>query len=99
MICIPLNLLSEAIKTFGVDHQLTIAIEEMSELTKEICKAKRRVKIPLDEFERICEEMADVIIMIEQLKLIFKNRSRVEEYVNRKLDRLGDTILTQQGRL
>ena len=28
-----------AIKTFGVDPQLAVAIEEMAELTKELCKA------------------------------------------------------------
>ena len=27
-----------AIKTFGVDLQLAVAIEEMAELTKELCK-------------------------------------------------------------
>lgn len=32
-----------AIKTFGVDLQLAVAIEEMAELTKELCKAQRTI--------------------------------------------------------
>lgn len=55
------------IDRFTPAHQLDIAIEEMSELTKEICKYKRG----FDNRENIIEEMADVFIMLRQLKLIF----------------------------
>lgn len=30
--------LEKAIKTYGMDMQLTVAVEELSELIKEICK-------------------------------------------------------------
>ena len=33
--------LRKAIDTFGKDMQLTVAVEEFAELTKEICKHKR----------------------------------------------------------
>ncbi len=59
--------LSYVIDRFTPVHQLDIAIEEMSELTKEICKYKRG----FDNRENIIEEMADVFIMLRQLKLIF----------------------------
>ncbi len=55
-----------AIEKYGVNAQLDMVIEEMSELTKEICKKKRGK----DNHDEIVEEMADVYIMLEQLKTI-----------------------------
>lgn len=52
----------------GIDNQLTKLIEEMSELTKEICKFKlygeRR------HVEGMMEECVDVSLMLMQLELI-----------------------------
>lgn len=59
--------LERAIKTYGVDMQLTVAIEELSELIKEICKLKRGA----DNRDNIIEEMADCYIMLKQLEIIF----------------------------
>ena len=59
--------LERAIATYGVDMQLTVAVEEFSELTKEICKSKRGA----DNREAIIEEMADCYIMLKQLEIIF----------------------------
>lgn len=39
-----LKILQEAIDHYGEESQLDMAIEEMSELTKAICKYKRAVK-------------------------------------------------------
>ena len=93
VICIPKYLLKEAINTFGVDSQLNIAVEELSELIKEICKAKRYSdRVDVYWYNSLCEEMADVIIMIEQLQMIFDNKEDVEKYVNEKLNRLTNLI-------
>lgn len=62
------RIIERAIKKYGTDSQLNVAIEELSELTKEICKHKRNSS----NRERIIEEIADVEIMLEQLKLIFE---------------------------
>lgn len=43
-----------------------MSVEEMTELTKEICKRKRGK----DNHAAIVEEVADVLIMIEQLKIM-----------------------------
>lgn len=58
----------KVIEHFTPASQLNIAIEEMAELTKEICKYKRG----FDNRENIIEEMADVFIMLRQTKLIFE---------------------------
>lgn len=59
--------LERAIEVYGKDMQLNVAIEEFSELIKEICKHKRGE----DNRENIIEEMADCYIMLEQLGVIF----------------------------
>lgn len=38
------EIFKQAINTYGVDMQLNVAVEEFSELTKEICKYKRGAK-------------------------------------------------------
>lgn len=59
--------LAKAIETYGKDMQLNVAIEEFSELIKEICKNKRGA----DNRDNIIEEMADCYIMLKQLEIIF----------------------------
>lgn len=54
------------IDQFGTIHQLNMVVEEMSELTKEICKVKRG-KGSLND---IISEIADVKITLEQLIII-----------------------------
>ena len=58
----------QAIETYGVRAQKLMAIEEMSELTKEICKDFRG---KLNR-EHLIEEMADVLIMLDQMLLLYK---------------------------
>ena len=59
--------LEKAIATYGKDMQLTVAVEELSELIKEICKSKRGA----DNRETIIEEVVDCYIMLEQIEIIF----------------------------
>ena len=56
-----------ALNKWGVDLQTMMAVEEMSELTKEICKIKRG-KMDLDA---LADEIADVTIMLEQLREMY----------------------------
>lgn len=80
-----MTILEKAIETYGKDMQLTVAVEELSELTKEICKNKRGA----DNIDNIIEEMADCYIMLAQLAIIFNiERSELDARMNRKLNRL-----------
>jgi NTP pyrophosphatase (non-canonical NTP hydrolase) len=74
-----------AIETYGKDMQLNVAIEELSELIKEICKHKRG----RDNRENIIEELCDCYIMMEQIEIIFdiSGEELVEMYTD-KLNRL-----------
>ena len=68
---------------YGKDSQVLVAIEEMSELTKELCKYFRHY----DRREQIIEEVADVEIMLEQLKFLFDVHTEVSNEIDYKLER------------
>ena len=61
------NIYKKAIATYGKALQTDVAIEEMSELIKELCKAQRGKA----DREHIAEEIADVEIMLEQIKIMY----------------------------
>lgn len=68
---------------YGKDSQMLIAIEEMSELTKELCKNKRGS----ERKKEITEEIADVKIMLVQLTALFGIEKEVDNMVDYKIRR------------
>lgn len=78
----------KALDTFGADSQVMIAIEEMSELTKELCKNGRGQ----ENTTHIAEEIADVEIMLQQMVILFDCKETVDKYRQYKLDRLAGRI-------
>lgn len=82
-----------AIDTFGEQNQIIVAIEELSELQKELCKLLRGQYHISD----MSEEMADVEIMLEQLKMIFNNWDDIEHWKLTKLLRLQGSIERYTG--
>lgn len=82
------DIYTTAVKKFGKEHQLVLCMEEMAELTKELSKNMRGSK----NITNISEEMADVEIMLEQLRVIFGNRSEVDTIKAEKLLRLADRV-------
>ena len=69
---------------FGDVAQTIVAIEELSELQKELCKWLRDSK---RDITPIVEEIADVRIMIEQLQAMFGCDDCVEQMMKEKLQR------------
>ena len=81
--------LERAIETYGKDMQLNVAVEELSELIKEICKHKRGA----DNIDNIVEELADCYIMLNQLEIIFNiDYPTLHGMMFNKLDRLGKRL-------
>lgn len=80
----PDKVYDDAWALYGPDRQMTVAIEEMSELTKELTKEMRGKGCE----EKIYEELADVSIVTEQLIHHFRCADRVEIYRKIKLKRL-----------
>lgn len=82
------EILSRAVVTFGEEAQLKMAIEEMSELTKAICKLWRtRPESPesAKAIASIREETADVQIMLDQIKILFGEPAAEEDTKLRRL--------------
>lgn len=77
-----------AVMRYGADAQAVVAIEELSELQKEICKYFRG----RDNRDQVAEEIADVSIMLEQLKIIFDNGGLVEWWIGKKVERLLEKV-------
>lgn len=78
----------EALNQWGDVAQMDMAIEEMSELTKELCKRFRGE----DNVRQIAEEIADVTIMLEQMRLLFDVNSEVEMVIDQKCCRLAERL-------
>ena len=77
-----------AIETYGVDAQIDIAIEECSELIKALIKFRRNNGEGSTVVD-VCEEVADVQIMLDQLRLIF-DKQVIEDMRIDKLLRLKE---------
>lgn len=76
------EILKKAIDTNGWELQEIVAIEECSELIQAISHKHR------GRDHNIAEEIADVEIMLEQLKIINDCHSKVDEIRRSKIERL-----------
>ncbi len=89
------KLYKKLIDTWGEESQIRMCIEEMSELTKELCKYFRYKNFEPDKLENvkknIIEEVADVIICAEQVKLMFGNEE-VDKEILYKLKRVENRV-------
>ena len=85
-----------AISVYGEKAQKLMAIEEMSELTKEICKDFRG---KLNR-EHLVEEMADVLIMLDQMLLLYKiSGEEVGLMRIKKVERLKERLEKQNDEI
>jgi len=83
------ELYKQAVDKWGRGPQIDMMIEECSELIKALCKLKR-AHHPSDTgalVNDICEEIADVEIMVGQMRHIF-GPDEVDSWWAEKIDRL-----------
>lgn len=78
----------KAIESYGAQLQLVVALEELSEAQKEICKFLRGK----GDMQHIAEEVADATIMLEQLRIIFNIGEPVSRYMDEKVQRLAERL-------
>ena len=86
------NTLEKAIQHFGIHKQINKAIEEMAELTTELARYQNGVAMNVN----IIDEIADVSIVISQLRLIF-GQDLVDNRVQEKLHRLESRMTNTSG--
>ena len=90
----------ELLEHYGIFKQITIWIEEMSELTKELCKWQRRYDelegdLTSEMLENIKKESTDVQVSLDQIKkaIHYTYEEQVENYafkVERQHERIKD---------
>lgn len=73
-----------ALETWGPDAQTVIVFEEMAELQKELCKNARGK----NNQDHIAEEIADVLIMLDQMMILHNCENLVFQYKQEKKNRL-----------
>lgn len=83
------TVIEKAIDTYGWELQTIVAIEEMSELTKELTKYLRGIGVR----KHLIEEVADVIICLEEILKIYKlDDKEINLAIEQKIKRLEDRI-------
>lgn len=75
-------------EAFGDECQLVIALEELSEAQKEICKVLRGD----GNVQHLAEEVADATIVLEQVRQMFDLSAEVCRIMDEKVDRLAVRI-------
>lgn len=86
------NLLIQAIEKWGEQSQLDMCIEECSELIKAIIKSRRASgKEWVGKVKEIQEEVADVEIMIEQMRLML-DANEINRIKHAKMERLKNLL-------
>ncbi|RLI75617.1 hypothetical protein DRO97_02820 [Archaeoglobales archaeon] len=83
------DILGKAVEEWGVNVNLWVFVEEVGELVKEIAKAVRYEP----NYNKIIEEVADVEIALELLKIIFKlDQEHIERIKKDKIERLKERL-------
>lgn len=82
------QILGRAVSFYGSEIQRVVAIEELSELQKELCKSLRGQT----DRQHIAEEIADVQIMLEQMMILYELHYDVAAWRWKKVDRLRNRL-------
>ena len=84
-----INAYQKFLDIWGVEMQSVMVIEEISELTKAICKYKRTREITGNKEEALYnlkEEIADVLNVVEQLEYVY-GAEEIEKIRKQKIER------------
>ena len=94
-----LDVLKSLVVKYG-NKQITICIEEMSELTKALCKYLRNWDFDLEKMiaiDDIYEEMADVYIMLYQMQILLSiNDEILDDMIDKKIQRTKRKVIIKR---
>lgn len=82
---------------YGFQSQSQVFIEEMSELTKALCKYNRTTDIvqKTNLWNDIEEELADVLVLAEQFLEVWADRENVDAIAKAKIERQINRIMEE----
>ena len=83
-----LEVYTNALVTFGERTQMVVALEELAECQKEVCKYMRGY----GNAEHMAEEIADAWICLEQLRYFLGLDDLVRKKMDQKIKRLDRTL-------
>lgn len=83
------------VQAYGERAQLVKSCEELGELTTQLCKWLNFDAKTADGFDAVVDEIADVYIMLAQLRVIFGSDA-IEDQIVTKLNRTIDAIRKPQ---
>ena len=91
------SILKRAIDTYGTHNQLLKCIEECGELSRAVSRILTELSsgdgfTTKESEENLYEEMADVIIMLKQLTMIFCCDGKVQVQIWKKINRLKERL-------
>lgn len=80
---------------YGINEQIPVWIEEMSELTKVLCKWTRKGQLTGGTLTDLKEEIADITVCLDQLKYCigYAEDELMEQYkskVDRQIERIKE---------
>lgn len=92
--------ISQLIKINTLQNIFTISIEELAELTQVICKLKRWTnndkalrKEGIQIYKELKEELSDVYLLLEQIKILGKiNDYEIERRISEKIKRTFEKV-------
>lgn len=87
------EILGKAILTYGKETNTFWLLEEMAELQNELCKERRG----RSNKDKIAEEIADVLIMLQEIEIMFDCEEKVDKWREYKIDRLEKRIKEHGG--
>ena len=89
----------KAVEKFGVDIQQIVAMEELGELIQAIskiarweCNQSEDLETLFNYIDYLAEEIADVEIILEQLKQCHGCHIQVNDHKRKKLDKLKSMV-------
>lgn len=92
--CFDKKIIDKTLDRYGIERQSLVAMEELSELQKAISKLVRNPEEKTKPLEfkglrdNLIEEMADVLICMDQLINFYKiDRSEIQELIQAKQER------------
>lgn len=88
-----LKVYTNALVAYGEEKQCIVAIEELSECQKEICKVLRGK----GDACHLAEEIADAMIGLEQMQYFFGLTEEVQEWMDSKVKRLEIKLKKESG--
>lgn len=87
----------DALEHFGATTQICQTMEECAELIQALNKSLRHQDDPEKVRHNILEELADVTIMIEQMKLHFDEEEEFDDILEAKKDKLRSYLSEQEA--